>query len=339
MPRFLDPRIGNDLSRAVPAIQRETGAIWRAATKFLAIARGERPRPPTFEEHYTATDILSREIRHYTAALFQPGMPYAQAESAREPDRGGGFQRQPRRDALSDRPPRRSARPSRAAAGSWSMPPRPGRRRAARDHLGRLGEQPTGRSVPRSGCRHRWRCASAACKPGAELPPVERGAILALLGSAERAFVLIERIDAERRSVARVVPRMPRRRRARARRPRPGRACAGVTRRRRIACRQGVTLGRCRRREPGVRAGAVLTSEPGAVGSRSPKIALPTRTWLAPNCTAISKSALMPMLSLASPLRAAILASSAKCGAGSSSSGGMPSGRRPAGRDRRGRRR
>ena len=41
---------------------------------------------------------------------------------------------------------------------------------------------------------------------GAELPPVERGAILALLGSVERTFILIERIDAERRSVPRVVP-------------------------------------------------------------------------------------------------------------------------------------
>jgi phosphate:Na+ symporter len=35
---------------------------------------------------------------------------------------------------------------------------------------------------------------------GTDLPPMERGAILALLGSAERTFLLIERIDAERRS-------------------------------------------------------------------------------------------------------------------------------------------
>ena len=41
---------------------------------------------------------------------------------------------------------------------------------------------------------------------GPELPAADRGAILALLGSAERAFVLIERIDAERRSVPRSVP-------------------------------------------------------------------------------------------------------------------------------------
>ena len=40
-------------------------------------------------------------------------------------------------------------------------------------------------------------------KLGADLPWAERGAILTLLGSAERAFYLIERIDAERRSVSR----------------------------------------------------------------------------------------------------------------------------------------
>jgi phosphate:Na+ symporter len=34
----------------------------------------------------------------------------------------------------------------------------------------------------------------------------ERGAILTLLGSAERAFFLIERIDDERRSVTRHIP-------------------------------------------------------------------------------------------------------------------------------------
>src|SRR5262249_1648145 len=40
-------------------------------------------------------------------------------------------------------------------------------------------------------------------KLGAQLPPEERGSILTLLGSAERAFTLIERIDEERRSVPR----------------------------------------------------------------------------------------------------------------------------------------
>ena len=59
----------------------------------------------------------------------------------------------------------------------------------------------------RRACRSCSRCASAACKLGADLPWEERGAILTLLGSAERAFYLIDRIDAERRSVSRAVAR------------------------------------------------------------------------------------------------------------------------------------
>jgi phosphate:Na+ symporter len=43
---------------------------------------------------------------------------------------------------------------------------------------------------------------------GAELPWEQRGAVLELLGSAERAFFLIDRIDAERRSVPRIVTAM-----------------------------------------------------------------------------------------------------------------------------------
>src|SRR5260370_17381299 len=58
--------------------------------------------------------------------------------------------------------------------------------------------------------------------------------------------------------------------------------------------------------------------------SRAPKIAVPTRTWVAPNSMSTAKSALMPMDNSASPLRAAIFASKPKCGAGGSSSGGVP---------------
>jgi hypothetical protein len=49
---------------------------------------------------------------------------------------------------------------------------------------------------------------------------------------------------------------------------------------------------------------------------RCPKIADPTRTCVAPNLTAMAKSALMPIERFFSPLRAAIFAVSAKCGAG-----------------------
>src|SRR5947208_14992185 len=56
---------------------------------------------------------------------------------------------------------------------------------------------------------------------------------------------------------------------------------------------------------------------------RCPKIAEPTRTWVAPNWIAVAKSALMPIDNCLRPLRAAILAVRAKCGAGASSTGGM----------------
>src|SRR5471030_1835114 len=59
------------------------------------------------------------------------------------------------------------------------------------------------------------------------------------------------------------------------------------------------------------------------VAYRCPKIAEPTRTWVAPNWIAVAKSALMPMDRFFKPLRAAIFAVSAKCGAGASSTGGM----------------
>ena len=53
---------------------------------------------------------------------------------------------------------------------------------------------------------------------------------------------------------------------------------------------------------------------------RAPKIAVPTRTWVAPKRIAVSKSALIPMLNDSRPVRRAISRNSAKCGDGSSSS-------------------
>src|SRR4029453_11465986 len=57
--------------------------------------------------------------------------------------------------------------------------------------------------------------------------------------------------------------------------------------------------------------------------ARSPNIALPTRTWVAPSAIAAEKSALIPIDNNFRPLRFAILAVSAKWGPGASSRGGM----------------
>ncbi len=203
-PRFLDARVRHDLARAVPAVQQETGRYLEAAEKFLATARGEPSAPKDIREHYVAADILSRQIRDYTAAMFQPGMPYAQANLLasliEEEDftaslgetlyqMGRRVQRMPFSNAGRELVNAAVAQVGDAVraitSADWESQP------VAANAAERLA----------SVVALRERCL----RHGAELPPQERGAILALLGTAERVFVLVERIDTERRSVARVV--------------------------------------------------------------------------------------------------------------------------------------
>lgn len=67
-----------------------------------------------------------------------------------------------------------------------------------------------------------------------------------------------------------------------------GQALAGIRNGRNASC--------CKRREP------ALAYRPETAGrDRLPKIALPTRTWVAPSWIAASKSALMPMDSAFNP--------------------------------------
>ena len=203
IPRFLEARIRDDLARAVPAVQRETMRYLEGAEKFLAAARGKKTAPADVREHYTATDILSRQIRQYTAAMFKAGMPYAQsnlvASLIEEEDFSASLgetlyqiarrvQRQPFSNVGRDLVD--------AAVGQVED----GLRVIAADDQG--DKQMAAADRLTSIVELRERCL----RHGAELPPEERGAILALLGSAERAFGLIDRIIAERRSVARVVP-------------------------------------------------------------------------------------------------------------------------------------
>jgi phosphate:Na+ symporter len=204
-PRFLDARIRSDLAKAVQAVQKETARYLEAAAKFLAIARGEKGAPADVEAHYTATDILSRQIRQYTAALFQPGMPYPQANLVasliEEEDFIGSLGETLYQVA------RRVQRQPFSSIGRDLV-------NAAVDQVGdalRAVTSEDWESNPRAAYAAERLPAVVALRDrvlrtGPELPAIERGAILALLGSVERAFVLIERIDAERRSVARVVP-------------------------------------------------------------------------------------------------------------------------------------
>jgi phosphate:Na+ symporter len=205
VPRHLSAAAAGTPAEAVPAIQRETGRYLEAAQKFIAIARGDEDAPDKVEEHWAAMDVLNREIRSYTSGLFKADLPYARADLVasliEEEDFTASLgealfqiarrvERQPfgaEGRKLVDAMLEEVATAMRAIVPLDQ--PDPTVAAAAEPRIARLAE-----------------LRGQALRLGPELPWVERGAVLALLGSAERAYFLIERIDAERRSVPRSVP-------------------------------------------------------------------------------------------------------------------------------------
>lgn len=206
-PRYLDPRKSGDLATGVAAVQQETGRYIQAASLFLDIAAEEPSAPDDSKEHYAAIDILNREIRQYTAAMFRPAMPHAQADLLASLIEEEDFT-----SSLGEtlyQIARRVERQTFSPVGRGLV-------NEAVHHVAQAlrAIAPAGKDAepvsPDAAMRQPLLLAlrEKCLKLGAELPWVERGAILALLGSAERAFFLIERIDAERRSVSREVPAM-----------------------------------------------------------------------------------------------------------------------------------
>jgi phosphate:Na+ symporter len=203
-PRYLVPSAQKELFTGVMAVQQESLRYLEGATKFMAIARGEKDAPDDVIKHYEELDVLSREIRNYTAAMLKPDMPRDQAELL-----ASMIEEEDWTASLGEtlyQIGRRVERQPFSAAGRGlvnvmldqvtdamhAVAPNGNKTRPVPDAAARL---PALQSL-------RDRCL----KLGAELPWAERGAILTLLGSAERAYYLIERIDAERKSVARVLP-------------------------------------------------------------------------------------------------------------------------------------
>lgn len=204
-PRFLDAAHKNDLGRALPAVQAELSRYLQATTLFLATARGAPDAPTHPAEHHTATDILSRDIRSYAAGLFRPDMPYAQADLVASLIEEADFSA-----SLGDtlfQAARRVEREEFSPAGRALVQAVLDRIAEAMSAVngtqGFWAAEAKGRMPALAELRER------CLRQGVELSSAERGSILTLLGSAERAFVLIERIDAERRSVARVVQDRP----------------------------------------------------------------------------------------------------------------------------------
>jgi len=201
-PRFLAK--ANDHADAVRNIQAETGRYLQAACLFLDIARGKENAPEKIEEHYAAIDVLNRDIRAYTSGMFTPDMPHARADliaslieeedfTASLGENLYQIARRVERQPFGEKGKELVETIISRVEDALSVIVPIGQNRAPATGLAE--ERTTGLLELRERC----------LRLGAELPWVERGAILALLGSAERSFFLIERIDEERRSVSREV--------------------------------------------------------------------------------------------------------------------------------------
>jgi phosphate:Na+ symporter len=202
--RFLDPSKRDDMTVGVSLVQKELARYVAASRLFLAIARGDKAAPAAAKEHHAAVDVLSRDIRGYTAAMFKSNMSYAQtdllASLVEEEDFAASLG-----DTLYQ-VARRVEREPFTAAGRELV-------NAIVDkidaHMRILSEsspaaQVAGARTAADAFLVETRDRALKGGPG-ELPWAERGAILALLGSAERAFFLIDRIVEERLSVPREV--------------------------------------------------------------------------------------------------------------------------------------
>ncbi|CAN7401091.1 Na/Pi symporter [Bosea sp. LjRoot90] len=202
-PRFLAK--ATDHGHAVANIQQETGRYLQATQLFLDIARNKPDAPEKSDELYTAIDVLNRDIRAYTSGMFTSEMPYARADLVASLIEEEDFTA-----SLGETLYQIARRIERQPFGA------PGRE-IVDSVIDQVAEAmraivPAGQDTPAVSAEAEPRIAALTAvrerclRLGAELPWVERGAILALLGSAERAYFLIERIDDERRSVSRVVP-------------------------------------------------------------------------------------------------------------------------------------
>jgi phosphate:Na+ symporter len=199
-PRYLDKSIANDFGKAVPAVQQETMRHLKAGAMFLDIARGVKTAPSDPGEHYVATDILSRDIRSFSSALFRDDMPYEQidlvASLIEEADFTASLAESLHQVA------RRVRREKFSGATQEIVDDALAKLNLALQKIlpddGVLkpvlpaGHEPTVENL-------RVRVLNL----GPAVPSAERGAVLALLGSVERAELLVHRIDSERKSVDR----------------------------------------------------------------------------------------------------------------------------------------
>jgi phosphate:Na+ symporter len=202
VPKYLKRELSSDFTNAVDAVQQETQRHLNAGSLFLGIARDLKTAPSVPGEHYVATDILSRDIRSFSATLFKDSMPYEQqdlvASLIEEADFSASLAEtlhQVARRVKREKFTPQAQDVVTAALARLEV--------KLRDILPDFGVP----SPPVPAGHVKFSTVEDLREKtlllGQGVSSGERGAILALLGSIERAELLIQRIDAERKSVNR----------------------------------------------------------------------------------------------------------------------------------------
>jgi phosphate:Na+ symporter len=202
MPRHLAPGLADELRTAVPAVQQEMARYLDASRMMLAAAKGNDTKFKSVHDHQRALDTLNQEMRRFTSSAFRPELSSKQADLVASLIEEEDFS-----SSLGETLYQIARRVERHPFGPAGLEITRAIidlvDRGVAEHLG-YGAAPAGRSAPpeinsmKAIGELRQRCLSAN-----ELSGEDRGALLALLGSAERALYLAERIQSERRSVSR----------------------------------------------------------------------------------------------------------------------------------------
>ncbi len=201
--KYLNPDNRHDMDTALAAIQQEMASHLQGAATLLDIAENKPNAPDDAKDHFDAIDSLSREIRSYTASLFRPDLSHQQSDLLASLIEEADFTA-----SLGEvlfQLARRIERDDFSAPGHAILHRTISELREAMAGL-MSGTPVAGTAVQDDAAEHLAGLlqlrADILALPGATTS-LERGALLALLGSAERAFLVIARIHIERQSVER----------------------------------------------------------------------------------------------------------------------------------------
>lgn len=200
VPRYLSASAAADFNTALPAVQQEAQRHLRAGAVFLDIARSKPGVPKDPTEHAAAADALSREIRAFSSRLFQDGLSRDQLDLVASLIEEVDFT-----SSLSDTLYQIARRVKREPFSPAALKVLDQGLEHVDQALNRVLFDPA--MQPRMPAGHstlppfeelRWQVLTEA-----GIQAGEKGALLALLGSIERAENLVQRIVDERASVDR----------------------------------------------------------------------------------------------------------------------------------------